>query len=280
MLPYIAVVYKRQKVLKTIANDAGFLFLCTYCISQLLTCYIKLYMKFSTRIRLPITIVLFSLFLGLPFKMKAGGVGMIPQSYDRFDFSIVVNGRKYDYLTPQIEGHQFLYHQHFTEGTAIINGKLYKDLLLNLDIFNQQLVLEFYNSQGAKHRLSMSDASVTSFSIGTKCFEYKALPDGSKSIYQVIGNGRVRTLYSWKKRVELNTSKREYYYTPAIRTQFVEMDGHLKRFRGNRSFLSCFSSESKILVRHFIKANRIKVSRASDEEMALLINYCNSISYK
>lgn len=237
-------------------------------------------MNFPSRIRLLITLVLFSLFLGLPFNMEAGGVVMMPQSNDRFDFSIVVNGRKYDYLMPQVEGHQFLAQEFFTEGTATINGKLYKDLLLNLDIFNQQLVLEYNNSQGAKHRLAMSDASVTQFSIGVKSFEFKAMPDGSKTIYQIIGNGRIRTLYSWKKRVELNTSKREYFYTPAIRTQFVEIDGNLKRFRGNRSFLNCLSSESKNLVRQFMKENRIRVSKVTDEEMALLINYCNSILFK
>jgi hypothetical protein len=217
------------------------------------------------------------MYIGVPYTLRAKGVGLLPQSNDRYDFSIVINGRKYDYFTPQIEGHQFLNQQHFIEGTATINGKLYKDLLLNLDIFNQQLVLEFNNSQGAKQMVAMSDASVSSFSLGIKNFEFRTMPDGSKLIYQVIGNDGIRVLYGWKKRVELNTSKREYYYTPAIRTHFVEIDGNIKRFRGNRSFLNCLSSESKILVRQFMKANRIKVSKATDEEIVLLVNYCNSI---
>lgn len=228
----------------------------------------------------PCIILLSTIIFNTPSALQASSIDPFAQSAEQFDLTSVINGKKYDYLVPQMEGHQFISQKSFIKGTATINGRLYTDLILNLDVFNQQLVLEYINNQGVKHLLAMSDASVTSFSIGSSDFEFKDVPDGTKQIFQVIGSGKTQVLYGWKKRIEMNQSKGSFYYTPVYKASYVNINDKLIRYKNKRSFLKCFPTDKKMQIKQFIKENRIKFNKATDRDMADLINFCNSIISK
>lgn len=190
---------------------------------------------------------------------------------------VLVNGKKYLFFPINVVGHQYLNSQDFEKGSVVINGIQYDSLMLNLDIYNQQLVLRFTNLQGATQVLSMSNAWVTKFSIGRDNFEFKSMEDGTKRIFQVIGSGNIKILYSWSKTMKLNPSSGKYDFSRPQKKSFLLIDSELKAFKRNRSFLKCFDDDQKKLLKNYLRDNRLKISRLNKYQIEDLIFYCNKI---
>lgn len=190
---------------------------------------------------------------------------------------VLINGKKYDFYTHNINGHQFLNNNTFSKGEVTINGEVYTDLMLNLDIYNQQLIMLFKSAQGSDQVIVMSDAWIESFRIDRQFFEYRILADGSKRIFQVVGSKNIKVLYSWSKLMRLNSSSGKYFFSHPNREAFLLIDEEIKSFRNNRSFANCFSDEKKHLLKKHLKAYKIKVSKLIDSEMESLIHYCNTL---
>ena len=190
---------------------------------------------------------------------------------------VLVNGKQYLFFKPGAQGHQYLYENTFYTGSVIINGQIYYDLRINLDIYNQQLILQFITSQGVEQQLEMSDAWISSFSLNERNFEIIAGADGIKQIFQVIGSDSVRVLYSWKKTLKMNPHSGKYYFSAPAKISFLSMNGELKPYKNNRSFVSCFPDENIQHIKKYLKTNRIKVSKLNDFNMEGLIQYCKTI---
>jgi hypothetical protein len=190
---------------------------------------------------------------------------------------VLINGKKYDFYSHNINGHQFLNDNAFSKGEVTINGEVYTDLMLNLDIYNQQLIMLFKSVQGSDQVIIMSDAWIESFKIDHQYFEYITLADGSKNIFQVNGNKNVKVLYNWSKLMTLNSSSGKHYFSRPNKKAFLMINEEIISFKNNRSFINCFSDEKKSLLKKHIKSNKIKVSRLNDSEMESLIDYCNTL---
>ena len=161
----------------------------------------------------------------------------------------------------------FLNSHDFEKGNVIINGVLYEDLLLNLDIYNQELVLRFTTLQGSVQQISMSDAWITNFSIGKDNFEYRTMEDGSKRIFQIFGSGNIKIIYSWEKTLRLNSSSGKHYFSKPAKKSFLLIDREICAFKNNRSFIKCFDENYRFLIRKYLKESKIKVSRLNDTEI-------------
>jgi hypothetical protein len=190
---------------------------------------------------------------------------------------VLINGKKYDFYSHNINGHQFLNDNSFSEGEVTINGEVYTDLMLNLDIYNQQLIMLFKSPQGSDQVIVMSDAWIESFRINNQIFEYRILADGSKKIFQVVGSKNIKVLYRWSKLMALNSSSGKHHFSHPNKEAFLLIDDEIKGFKKNRSFINCFSEDKKPQLKKHLKANKIKVSRLNDSEMESLIDYCNTL---
>lgn len=190
---------------------------------------------------------------------------------------VLINGKKYSFYKSNVEGNQFLNENGFTKGSVTINGKQYEDLQLNIDIYNQQLVLLYNAIQGNERKLVMSDAWITTFSIGLQNFEFISLDNDNKQIFQVIGEGSFKVLYHWNKQMTLNPNSGRYFFSPSYKTSYLLVNGVFLEYKNNRSFINCFKDNSKQLVKRFLKENKIKVSKLNDSGMDGLMEYCNSL---
>jgi hypothetical protein len=119
---------------------------------------------------------------------------------------LLYNGKYYTFFPPlNTGGNQFLTDRQFEVGSVTIRGVTYTDLLLNYDIYNQQLILKYKNRTGATNLIIVSDAWLESFSFGGISFEMISTPDTLKRIFQVLGTGPNRILYYWKKNLSLDS---------------------------------------------------------------------------
>ncbi len=187
------------------------------------------------------------------------------------------NGKKYAYAPlPSTGGHQFLFSPEYEIGGLTIKGKSFTSLLLNYDIFTQQLLLRYSGPGGAMNTIEVSTAWLECFSIGTRYFEYHNFGDGLR-FYQVLGKGPVRILYYRDKKLEVNSGSIGYVFSETKKVSYVYTDGSLKAFKNKRSFIAIFSQNRKKEISSYLRKNRIKVKRATDHQMVELSNFIGNL---
>lgn len=189
------------------------------------------------------------------------------------------NGKKYIYtVAASTKGNQFLISPDFIPGTVTLKGKLFQGLSLNYDIVNQQLLLQYADEKGAFKIIEVSKAWLTAFHRGTKDFEYLSL-EQEPHFYQVLGEGRLRILSYWSKKLTVNDAvgSSNFVFTDALRDNFVLMDGQLKRFRTKRSFVHLFEPGQRPAIKSYIHRKKIRLKNATDEELTELITYIGNL---
>lgn len=190
------------------------------------------------------------------------------------------NGKKYGYLSPQgTKRDQYLLSPRFSPGRVTLRGKDYEGVSLNYDIYNQQLLLQYHDEGGALYTIEVSQAWLSGFSLGEWNFEFLD-PDGTPRFYQVLGDGGVRVLYYWYKTLNLNTAvgSTNYIFSPAVRDSYLIIDGELIRFRKKQSFIRPFEPAVRSEIKSYLRKNKIRVKRASNEKMSDLLSFINGLT--
>jgi hypothetical protein len=193
------------------------------------------------------------------------------------------NGRRYIFfLPPNTTGNQYLEGPHFEKGEVRIRSVIYNDLELNFDVYNQQLILQYKDNIGAVNLLIVSDAWLESFSFKGLNFELISSQDTLKRIFQVLGTGPYRILYHWKKELNLESfqGSQNHMFTNPKKEMNLQSGNQILRFLNNKSFYSLFESDKRIAIKGYLRKNKIKVKKASDQIMTGLVNYCNYLYSK
>jgi len=189
------------------------------------------------------------------------------------------NGKKYTYvILYTTTGHQYLITPQFTFGSVTIRGTRFENIFLNYDIFNQQLLMRYLDPTGAAITLEVSKAWLQGFTISNKNFEYLHV-EQKPAIYQVLGKEPLRILYFWRKVLDLETvvGTANYVFKNPIRESFVLVDGKLLTFNSKGSFIRLFGPENKVEIKSYMRKNKIKIRRSSDQAMEEMINYIATI---
>jgi hypothetical protein len=196
---------------------------------------------------------------------------------------LLYNGRYYTEFYPlNTIDNQYLTSRQFESGTVTLRGVTYSDLLLNYDIFNQQLLLKYRSNPSFKPVIIVSDAWLETFSVKDKKFRIYPISDEEKRIYQEIGSGQIRILYFWKKysHLENTIGGPKMTFTNPVREMNLFTDGKIIKYWNNRSFIDLFSPEKKEVIKEYLHGHRINVKKASDKIMEELINFCNTLARK
>jgi len=189
------------------------------------------------------------------------------------------NGKKYIYfLPPGTYGNQFLISPDYFTGEVTLRGKRFEGVSLNYDIFNQKLLLQYADESGALIIIEVSDAWIENFRLGTMFFQYLSFDEGPQ-FYQVLGDDPLMILYFWRKEFKLDaySGSSNFAFSPPIRSSFVLIGDKLQPFRNKRGLITLFEPGKKQEIRNYIRQNRIKVKKASDQVMTELINYIGNL---
>jgi len=189
------------------------------------------------------------------------------------------NGKKYLYAPPPgTRGHQYLLTSFYTPGSVTIKGKCYQDVMLNYDILNQQLLLQYANDVNPFNVIEVSKAWLSGFSLGRLNFELLIFGKDT-CFYQVLGAGQVKILYFWRKILNLDLVIGSYVFnfTPAIKDSYILKDGKLRPFRNKRTLVAIFDPARRQEIKSYIRKHKIKVKKATDETMAELITFIGNL---
>lgn len=196
---------------------------------------------------------------------------------------LLFNGRYYTFFLPlNTGGNQYFSDLQFELGSATIRSVTYSEVAINYDIYNQQLVLQYKNNMGSANLIIISDAWLESFSFKGLNFEMISSQDTMKKIFQVLGTGRYRILYYWKKTLNLDSfqGSKNHTFSAAKKEMNIYTGTQILRYRNNKIFYSLFDADKKNSIKEYLLRNKINVKKANDQTMIDLIHYCNSIYSK
>ena len=191
---------------------------------------------------------------------------------------LLYNGVKYIYfLPPGTGGHQYLQSPDYFTGSVTIKEETFDGITLNYDIYNQVLLLRYADDKGAFNIIEISKSWLKEFQLGNKYFKYLDLGDGLK-FYQFLGEGKIKLVYYWFKNLNLDVgSSGNFTFTPSFRSSFILKDNRLMPYRNKRGFIDIMGKEHKKEIKKHIRKHKIKLKKATDEEMTELIDYIGNL---
>jgi len=192
----------------------------------------------------------------------------------------LVNGEKYFYPYARSQGNPFFFSD-TRRAVITIHEKEFKGEMLRYDLFNQQLVLDYTDIFGATSSLVLQSEWVESFAFEEYLFRRMQGPEGERAFFQIVTDGPVGCLYSWRKDYLLNLTSgvQSYYFTDPARESFLMIGGQFYAYRNNANFMKIFDPGLQKKIRLFMRQSKINVKKASDSQMRLLVEYCNSLSH-
>jgi hypothetical protein len=196
------------------------------------------------------------------------------------------NGKFYTFFTAaSTKGSQFLDGPKFVKGSVQFRGEKFSNLLLNYDVHKQKLVLKYKTQMKNLREIVLSNVWLKSFNLGQKHFEILTFPGLKPKIYQVIGNGHYKILYTWRKDYNHNNTygATNFVFSKPVRESYLKVGNKLIHYKKNKSFIALFGPQNKSALNKFLRKNRIKLNRikkSSLQNVLKLINYCNTLPVK
>lgn len=194
---------------------------------------------------------------------------------------LLYNGKIYNFVPPAaIEGTPYFDGADFVKGSIKLRGVTYENLPLKFDLLHQQLILQYKNNLGAVNQIVISDAWLEAFNLEGHHFEMHSNMDSLKGIYEVMGNGTYRILYTWRKELLLDSrlGATNRLFSVPKRETYLLAGTKLSKYTSNGHFAALFGPSQQVIIKKYLRQRKINVKKASDQTITELINYCNTIT--
>ena len=191
------------------------------------------------------------------------------------------SGQLYSFkLNKKTSGNQYFDSPEFKNGYAILNGKKFSNILLNIDVVNELPLLQFTNKSGLTGILILPFTQLDEFSIDNKQFTiYTSENDSIKKIYQVIGKGKFEIYCHREKRIT-TASINDYNDVNILekpKKNYLKMNDKLFPYSNKSSFIKLFPKENQSQIKVFMKEKGINRVKDMDLNVQALIDYCNTL---
>jgi len=196
------------------------------------------------------------------------------------DNQILYTGKVWRNLYNYIKGDQFLFSKDFLNGSITINGKTFKDLSINYDIYKDEIITP--TNRG--FILQLNKEVVDSFTIIFRYKTYKFVNTQEDSLPGIIGfvnllyKGKSELFIKYKKEIQLLAVDDKYdlfYRTYRI---YLLKDRIVYQISNKHDLLKVLN-EDKTQIKEFIKKNKSKISKTEPESFIPVIRYYDSISH-
>jgi len=191
----------------------------------------------------------------------------------------LINGAEYFNLHIRSEGHKFLDEDKYYKGSVVIDKKIYKDVFLKYDIYNQQVLLLIEHPSGGNKQIILNNLRINEFEINDRIFHKFTFPGTTTLFYQVIGNNKMACFYHFRKQ-EIPRAIDQYNlseFTNVQRKSYLHWQSELHAFKGTRSFIRIFPDHQP-QIKSYIRQYKLNIRNLNDTEMQRLISYCNSLT--
>ena len=203
----------------------------------------------------------------------------ITLQYPLKENQILYKGKVWRNLFTNIKGDQFLFSKDYLPGSVTINGKSYKNLNINYDIYNDEITTPKNNGVILQLNKEMIDSFTLVFEFKTYLFKNTQVDSlmGIKGYVNVLYEGKSALYVKYKKEIDLLAVDEKYdlfYQTHKI---YLVKKGTVYQLSGKGDLLKALQ-EDKAQIKAFMKKNRLRVSKKIPGSFIPVIRYYDSLS--
>jgi hypothetical protein len=190
---------------------------------------------------------------------------------------ILFNGRLWRNLYNKVKGDQFLFTREFLPGTVSMTGKVFTNLVIRYDIFNDELTIPF-----SRIALQINKEMVDSFSITFqgKKYQFDRFADDSlkvvKGYLQVLYKGKCALYIKYKKEIEPLAVDKIYDKFYQVDKIWFVRDGKAFPISGKKDIMNIMEDQ-KAATRDYVKKNKLKMSKSNPESFIPLVRFYDSL---
>ena len=118
---------------------------------------------------------------------------------------ILYNGKVWRNLYTNVKGDQFLFSSDYLIGSLSINGEIYKNLSINYDIYNDEIITPTNHGSILQLNKEMVDSFTLSFGVKTYSFINMTADSlaGIKGYVNILYSGKSALFIKYKKEIQL-----------------------------------------------------------------------------
>jgi hypothetical protein len=187
----------------------------------------------------------------------------------------LLNGRQYDLLNSG-KSHPFFNTDRYRPGSLLLNGETYDSITINYDIFDQQLTLQYPGNSGQDLKVVLNREMIDHFQIDGLTFRLMSFPETGSSFFQVLSSSDMSCFLLWKKTLSRSTASgnTSYKYSKQSREVYLQREGRLYVVRSRSSFTSIYDEAYRKEIKEFLRREKIRFRKASNEKLGELMNFC------
>ena len=192
---------------------------------------------------------------------------------------LLINGKVYYQANRMATGTPFLFSPKFERGTIFTRGQSFEVAGLNYNIVDHEIILLNITADGAKLHIKLSNILIDSFLLNNYLFvnlEEINIPSNYSHML-VTNKGNCYFLIGYDKEFINRYSENDPYgkFSGTKKSLFLVCDGALVRINSKKTLLESFPSIKKD-ISTFLKKYKIKLSKASPEQLKQLMEFCNN----
>jgi len=192
---------------------------------------------------------------------------------------ILYNGKVWRNIYTNVKGDQFLFAKIFLPGSVSMNGTSFKDLNINYDIYNDEIIIPKNNGAILQLNKEMIDSFTIEYNFKTYTFintDADSL-NGIKGFVNVLYKGKSELYVKYKKQIDLLAVDEKYDLFFEIYKIYLVKEGKVYQLTGKGDLLKVLEKD-KVNIKTFMKKNGLRVSKKSPESFIPIIRYYDSLS--
>ena len=186
------------------------------------------------------------------------------------------SGEEYLNINRGAEGNPFLFNSDFVPSVVIFRGSLFRNVLLNYDVYNQFFILNYENSLGGDVRVILPDEYIDSLYFGKLLFLPVVLSDGQIQYYNVhASSGDLKILISYKKLYKISSgqSQSNYQYSKLFRDFYFMNNSGIHKINRISQLHKYLDQETITRLKDYLKQFNVNLKKSSADEIQKLLTY-------
>jgi hypothetical protein len=222
----------------------------------------------------------FSLLLACFYDIAGYGAVPVRNFNDTTDIQVLYNGRAWRNLYYKIRGDQFLFSTEFLTGSVTVEGKIFNNLPLKYDIFNDELLTITDHSIILQLNKEMIDLFTVKYQ--DRVFNFRKLNEDSLSLVSgfvnVLYEGGTSLYVKYRKEILLLAVENKYDMFNQVNRIFVEKNGRIFRVDSKAELLKLLEDQKR-LIRSFIRSSKLRISRRNPDSFKPVIEYYDKLQH-
>jgi hypothetical protein len=190
------------------------------------------------------------------------------------DPSGYLDGRRNTFIYPAASGNPWFMLTGAVQTVLETNKGIYRDLLLNYDILNDELILTFRDTSGMES-IMINKNIIRGFNLfGSRFINMYSVLLPDPGFYEEVYRGKLNFYIKYKKTLIRQSGPVQYEYRYNI-IKYLVKENKCWTISNNRSLYNALG-DKKNEIRSFLRENQILVRSASNSELIRALRYYES----